>query len=41
MFTLVEVRVLCVARVNGGVASGEDGMCVSVGSELFPNIELF
>ena len=41
VIALVDVRVLCVARVNRGVASAEGGMGVSAGSELFPNIELF
>ena len=41
VFALVDVRVHCVAGVNGGVASGEGGVGVSAGSEFFPNIELF
>ena len=32
VFAMVAVGVLCVARVNGGVASGDGGTAVSFGS---------
>ena len=41
MFSSADFVVLCVAGVNGGVASGEGGKGVSAGSAGVSNIGLF